>query len=129
MSLFDWLLVGHLMGDFLLQTDKMAFYKLRNGHWLLWHVAVYMIAMTLILSAYAWTQPVPLGLVTLAWLFILITHIFLDRRHFVPWWMERMGVSPDQLWLRIVVDQVFHLLSLAIVAQVLDWASRRAGSL
>ncbi|NIV40692.1 MAG: DUF3307 domain-containing protein, partial [Anaerolineae bacterium] len=41
MSLFDWLLVGHLVGDFLLQTDGMAKYKADSWTWMLRHVGLY----------------------------------------------------------------------------------------
>jgi hypothetical protein len=33
--------------------------------------------------------------------------------------MRRIGISSDPTWLLIVVDQVFHLLVLAVVAQAL----------
>ncbi len=127
MSLFDWFLVGHLVGDFVLQSDKMASCKPQESCWLLRHVAVYMIAMTVILVAYTATHPLPPALAVLAWLFILTTHILLDRRYIVRWWMSLIGQSSRQPWLQIVVDQVFHLITLAIVAQVLDWAVGQGG--
>jgi hypothetical protein len=123
MSLFDWLLVGHLVGDFMLQTDRMAAYKARYYRWLLRHVTVYMIIITIILVAYALTHPVPVWLFAVAWLFLLSTHIILDRRHFTLWWMRLVGLSSEQMWLNIVVDQVFHIITLAIVAQSFVWVS------
>ncbi len=119
MSLFDWLLVGHLVGDFLLQTDGMALYKEQSWPWLLKHVGLYVAVMTVLLGAYALSRPVPLWLVGVALLGIAVTHIILDRREFTLGWMRLIGISSDHPWLPIVVDQVFHVVVLAVVAQIL----------
>lgn len=119
MSLFDWLLVGHLVGDFLLQSDNMAQNKGRRWRWMLTHVGLYMAVMTVILVACGLARPLPLGWVVAAWLFLLITHVILDQRGFTARWMRLVGMTPDHTWLPIVIDQVFHILTLAIAAQVL----------
>lgn len=119
MSLFDWLLVGHLVGDFLLQTDNMATYKAQSWSWMLKHVGIYLTVMVVLVGAYAMKHLVPLWVVGTVLLFIGGTHIILDRRAFTLWWMRRLGVSSDLTWLPIVADQVFHLLVLAVVAQAL----------
>jgi hypothetical protein len=122
MSLFDWLLVGHLVGDFLLQTDGMARYKVQSWPWMLRHVGTYLALMAVLVGIYVLNHPVPLWVVGAVLLFIGGTHIILDRRTFTLWWMRRIGISADLTWLSIVVDQVFHLLVLAVVAQVLVMA-------
>jgi hypothetical protein len=119
MSLFDWLLVGHLVADFLLQTDNMARYKAQSWSWMLKHVGIYLAVMMVLVGAYAMNHPVPLWVVVGGMLFIGGTHIVLDRRAFTLWWMRRLGVSSDLTWLPIVADQVFHILVLAVVAQAL----------
>ena len=119
MSLFDWLLVGHLVGDFLLQTDNMARYKERSWPWMLKHVGAYMAVMVIFIAAYAVSHAVPLWVAGGGLLFIGGTHILLDRRDFTQGWMRIVGISADQSWLSIVVDQTFHLLVLAGVAQIL----------
>ena len=119
MSFFDWLLVGHLVGDFLLQSDKMAQYKSTRWRWMAKHIGLYMAAITLVLVGYALTHPLPLGWILISWLFVLGTHIILDLRDFTARWMRFVGMRPDHPWLPIVVDQVFHVLTLDIVAQVL----------
>ena len=124
MSLFDWLLVAHLVGDFLLQTDGMAKNKATDWSWMLRHVGVYLIIVTVVLAAYALAHPVPLVVIVVLLLFLAATHIILDRRTFVQWWTGLVGASPEHPWLSIVVDQVFHLLTVAVVAQVLVQASR-----
>jgi hypothetical protein len=52
-----------------------------------------------------------------------VTHIILDRRGFTLGWMRLIGITSDLDWLTIVADQVFHLLVLVVVAQLLTWAS------
>jgi hypothetical protein len=122
MSLFDWLLIAHLAGDFLLQTDDMAKKKPEQWSWLARHIGRYMLAVTLIVAIYTWTHRVPLWVAAACLLFVVGTHVILDRRDFTETWMRRVGMSSDQAWLFIVVDQVFHLLTLAVIAQSLEWA-------
>jgi hypothetical protein len=117
------LLVGHLVGDFLVQTDSMATHKGKSWSWMLRHVGFYMVVIGIVLIAYALVVPLPAWLIAAALLFICLTHVGLDRRGFTLWWMRLVKISPEHKWLPIVVDQVFHLLTLAIVAQVLDWFS------
>lgn len=124
MSLFDWLLIAHLVGDFLVQTDSMAKYKGQNWLWMLKHVGLYMMIMSALLIVYALLHPVPAGLVAAALLFLAVTHVILDRRAFTNWWMRLVGISNDKLWISVAIDQVFHILTLAIVAQVLVLAGR-----
>jgi hypothetical protein len=119
MSLFDWLLVGHLAGDFLLQTDSMAGHKAREWRWMFSHVGVYMVPVTLATLVYAWQDslsslPALAGLVLMA-----ATHVGLDRRDFTAWWMRTVGISQSQPWLAIVIDQVFHVLVLVIATQIM----------
>ena len=122
MSLFDWLLVGHLVGDFLLQTDGMAKYKAQSWTWMLRHVGLYLVVMALVLGAYSLSTPVPLWVLGLALLFIAVTHIILDRREFILGWMRLIGITSDLGWLIIVADQVFHVLVLVVVVQIVTWA-------
>jgi hypothetical protein len=122
-SLFDWLLISHLIGDFLVQTDNMAKNKAQSWYWMFRHIAVYMFTVTVVVVVYALNHRAPAWLTVGSWLFIFVTHIILDRRKFTLWWMRSVGVSQDHPWLSIVVDQVFHLLTLAITAQILVSAS------
>ena len=119
MSLFDWLLIGHLIGDFLIQTDNIAKNKRQRWPLILSHVSLYMVVITVVVVIYALTHPLPPWLVVAALLFLFGTHVILDQRDLTKRWMRFVGMSPDRLWLSIVVDQVFHLLTLAIVTQAL----------
>ena len=117
MNLFDWLLVAHLVGDFMLQTDQMAQNKGRSWQWMLKHVGLYSIPITAVLVVYGWQQRLPAWSLVGALLFLWVTHVILDRRGLTGKWMALLGSSSNKGWLAIVVDQVLHILTLAIAAQ------------
>jgi hypothetical protein len=121
MSLFDWLLVGHLVGDFLLQSDRMARHKGSDWSRMLSHIGLYLVAMAAVVGIYALSHQIPVWVVLVALLFIGGTHIILDRREFTAWWMRIVGISAEGSWLPIVVDQVFHILVLVAVTQIMLW--------
>lgn len=111
MSAFDFLLLAHLLGDFPFQTRWMAMNKAAKWSPLIAHSMVY----TATLSVIAF-----FGFGGLAWwqlLIIFLTHVILDRRSFVAWWMTHiMRTSPSEnQWLGIMVDQVFHVTILALI--------------
>lgn len=124
MSLFAWLFVAHLVGDFLIQTRNMAEHKATDWSWLLRHIAAYMAFVTIVIVWYAISFDVPAWLTIASLLFVAVTHIILDRRTFTAWWVRTVTQASDIPWLSVVVDQVFHILALAVVAQVLVLASR-----
>jgi len=111
MTLFEWLLVGHLVGDFLLQNRWMAEKKTRYWVPLLIHCSVYTLAVSLLaLSAggISWT-----GIVL-----IFAAHIILDRRKFVDFWANHITNAADIPWLKIMIDQSWHLVVLAAATLV-----------
>ena len=119
MSLFDWLLVDHLDGDFLLQTHNMARHKTRRWEWTLRQIDVHMVAISLVVGACVLIHHGPAWLFVAAWFFLAGTHILVERTAFTKGGMRLAGVSPEDSWLPIATDQVFHLLGLAPVAQAL----------
>ena len=105
-------LVGHLVGDYLLQNDWMAQNKKRNSfpcavHCLLWTIAVCLCA--------GWMSPI-------AWCALFATHFIQDRKHVVLWWMKSIGqerfatgvLSP---WSVVVVDNIWHIVTIWIVSK------------
>lgn len=110
MTPFDFLLIGHLIGDYLFQTNWMAMNKAKKWIPLLVHSCVYTLCVSIV--AYFGFG----GLSPLAIAFIFVGHVFLDRRTFVAWWAENiMGAkAKEAAWLKIVADQVFHVIVLAI---------------
>jgi hypothetical protein len=117
-EVFAVLVVSHLVGDFLLQTDRQA--RLKEGglgsapghrRALVAHVVTYMVAF---LPALVW-----IGIETDAvWAaamgaVIAVPHLIQDDRRLLDAYMVRVkGLADTSLGLRIAVDQAFHLVFL-----------------
>lgn len=108
-DLLVWLIVGHMVGDFLFQTRWMAENKASKWDALLIHSFLY----TFIIAVFAWPAG---GLTWWSLLIILVAHIALDRRGFTKFWLRNVNKSDDMFWLVIVHDQTWHLLALAFAA-------------
>jgi len=110
MTLFEALLLGHLIGDFLFQNQWMAQNKTGLAIPRLVHCLVY----TVLVYAFSYLAggigPIGAGV-------ILLSHFLIDRRSFVLWWAKCVTRS-DITWLFVVYDQVFHLLILAAVVSL-----------
>lgn len=112
MNEFDALIVGHFIGDFLLQTRWMAANKADKWLPLVVHAAVYTVSVGAVGyffgTLHVWAIAV-----------IFLSHVGLDQRRFVGWWSRLVqGVRPDgpEAWVTVMADQSFHLIVLAIVA-------------
>ena len=106
MNLFSFLLVGHLVGDFLFQTSWMAMNKDKQWIPLLVHSSIYTATVTLF--------ALPAGGISIpAIALIFVGHLILDRRTLVDFWSKHISRSPDLTWHRIVQDQVWHVLIIA----------------
>lgn len=114
MTPFAFLFVAHLIGDFLLQTGWMAANKAKQWGPLLAHVAVYTLTVALV----AWFGFGGLSLLGIA--IVFVSHVILDRRTLVQWWVKQLTPAADANldWLVIVVDQVLHIIILAVVLLV-----------
>lgn len=97
-------LVGHLVGDYLLQNDWMALNKKKSSL----HCAVHCLVWTACVVSFAtwplWTA-VPL----------FVTHFIQDRTNIVSHYMDLVGqtsfrTGPCAPWSSIVVDNVLHIL-------------------
>ncbi len=114
MSPFDYLLISHLIGDYLFQTSWMAMYKAKRWGALFVHCFVY----TVIIYLGSWIGFGGLSLWGI--LFVFITHILIDRRTFILWWVKTImrTTGKEANWLSIIVDQTFHLIILAIALKI-----------
>jgi len=104
-----WLFVGHMTGDFLLQTRWMADEK--NTSW----IALIVHSITYTLSVYIFSIAAG-GLSSLGLVLIFIGHLVLDKRSLVAWWTSNINGSPDLPWMKMLVDQSWHVLLLALAA-------------
>jgi hypothetical protein len=117
-------IIGHLVGDYLLQNDWMALNKKKPGIEGLLACMIHAMLWTASVCAFAgWW---PFGTVHLAWSFLMIAHFVQDRTGVVVWWMTRVNrqakfvSGPCAPWSVIVVDNVWHIVSLWAVWRFLD---------
>jgi hypothetical protein len=128
-NLFDWMLMGHVAGDWLLQTSAQAAGKVRSGRARLGHVAVWWLALMASEAAW-WTAARPSGIAGLEFLaavctLLAVLHFLQDSRRPVLWFCRVVkGMAPDAQhgWLVIAVDQGLHLLQIGLAAAVLTAA-------
>ena len=118
MNIFAWFILGHLLGDWLLQSDWMALGK-RRGLFTragLVHYTVYTLS---ILGVLYLSNEIPRtsSSLLLIGLIVFISHWLIDATNLVKIWMAVAG-QRDQIMVRVMVDQTFHLLVLALLAQM-----------
>ena len=101
-------LIGHLVGDYLLQTEWQAANKKAAGlqGWLacLSHCALW--TLSVIVFTGWWSVKVVL--------LVFISHIVLDRTYFVAWYLRVLRKGQEK-WLQIVCDNVMHLVLLWLI--------------
>ncbi len=111
------LLVSHVVGDVLLQTDWQALHKVRGlgdrvaRRALITHVALYTLAF---IPALIWigSNTSTARAVEVAAL-VAVPHLLVDDGHLVRAWLRDVKGTPQPaLGLMIAVDQSFHLLCL-----------------
>jgi hypothetical protein len=110
-------IIGHLVGDFMVQNDWQAANKKTSSiacgiHAFLWTMCV--------LASSMWWNPI-----IAAWLFV--THFGIDRTNFVKRWMEFNGQSqfmtgPLSPWSIVVVDNIWHILTIVACDRYLAWS-------
>lgn len=109
MTPFSYLLIGHLVGDYLFQTSWMAENKAKQWAPLLIHCAIYTTAVAL-LGVWGGVVFPPVVYVVL-----FLSHVLLDRRTFVVWWNATIMKNTTQNWLFTMTDQIFHVIILALL--------------
>jgi hypothetical protein len=120
-TVFLVLLAGHLVGDWVAQTDWQATTKTRSWAALTAHVASYHLLMGLLLLIPILRDGWPAGKALAALAASAVTHGVIDRRWPVRALMRAAG-SPGFAtveWGVIAVDQALHLFILAMLAVLL----------
>ncbi len=111
------LLVSHLVGDFLFQTESQAVGKVRgladgaSRRALFSHLAVYMLAFV---PALVWigVETTAARAVVIA-VVVAVPHLVIDEGRLVRIWLRDVKRAPSaSLGLRIAVDQSFHVVCL-----------------
>ena len=110
-------IVGHLVGDYLLQNDWMALNKKKDTFVCLVHCFIW--SWSVMLFGLPWTTNMrwPGAVVCLL---LLVTHFIQDRTDIVRRWMtwngqDQFATGPCAPWSIIVVDNVWHIVTIFAV--------------
>lgn len=119
MTVFESLLMAHILGDWLLQTEWQALNKATSWRAMLTHVIVYhVIVLAVLVARFGFGDPEVYAVVV----FLAVIHTVLDRQRPVRRLMRGLRLTverePDG-WMRVAVDQSLHLLVLGIATLVL----------
>ena len=114
MDLFPMLIAGHLIGDWVAQSDWQAANKTTSWRANQLHMASYHLVVAgavAVSSTPGWYSTL---IVAVSW----VTHSFIDRRWPVRWLMCHTGSGPfsETTFGVIAVDQALHLSILCVLA-------------
>ncbi len=115
MNTFNWLLLGHIVGDWLLQNDWMA--KGKKQGLLTWPGLAHFTIYTVTIIATLWATGACGGSLTFylgPTALIFSSHWLIDATDIVDRWMQFLRQSKMTM-VEIMVDQTLHLLVLALV--------------
>lgn len=119
MTLFGWLCLAHLIGDWMLQNDWMARNKGLNptGRACLIHCAIYTATVSgVYLAASGWPLLSPWRLLLFAAI-VFLSHWVIDGRQLAARWGALLRQTPGPP-VRTVVDQTLHILMLALAVSI-----------
>ena len=135
MNMLAFAIIGHLVGDYILQNDSCAYNKnwthsrlsiagIDPVEWsrIMWHSTA-----VCALHCLLWTASVCLftGWWSVWWVPVVLffTHFAQDRTTFVRWWMGKVGLEGFAKnlgpWSVILVDNTMHLMVIAAVARII----------
>ena len=110
MSTFDWLLIGHLVGDWLLQSDWMAQEK-RQGLVTKAGMVHFTVYTAVLLFIIRWANINSQATYWLWGLIIFVSHWLIDATDVVDYWMQLFGQNNKSV-VRLMIDQTMHILVL-----------------
>jgi hypothetical protein len=116
MTILESLLIAHLLGDWIFQTEWQALNKTKNWWALFAHITVYHL---ILLGVLVWRMGSINIQIVLTVALLAISHAFLDRRNLLLWIMKSLRIivtRGSEQWLVIAVDQAIHVVLLSLVA-------------
>jgi len=118
MNTFTWLLIGHFLGDWVLQNDWMAKGKKEALLTLAGavHFAIYTATILGALLLSGANDRQPMFYLTFGAI-VFVSHWLIDATDGVERWMRFYRQSRLEI-VRMMVDQVLHLLVLLVLAEV-----------
>lgn len=106
-----WAVIIHMIVDWLLQTDWMARNKINLRHPAAYvHSGMHALGLMLV---FPWWMALGVG----------VTHLLIDTRKPVTWWIETIKQMPPStpvyMHVEIWLDQIFHILMLVLAVLIL----------
>jgi hypothetical protein len=99
------IILGHLVGDYLFQSDWMALNKKSKGFKGLLACVIHCLIWTISMMIFTNNYNVLLALT------LFISHFILDRTKLVVWYLNTLKIMPNpSMWKVIIVDNTLHLL-------------------
>ena len=122
-AVFVALIVSHLVGDFLFQTEWQAVNKVSGlgdptarralAHHLAFYMLAFVPALVWIGTEETWLRAVLVALV------VAVPHLLIDDGRLVDAWTRDVKRAPEpSLVLRMAVDQTFHVVLLLAAALI-----------
>jgi len=110
-------IIGHLVGDYLLQNDWQALNKKKSSFHCCVHALIWSITVCLFAGWDNWLTPLWTGNAAWTWQILFWTHFIQDRTNIISWWMDLIGqhkfrTGPCAPWSMIVVDNVWHIVTI-----------------
>jgi len=119
MSIFSWLVIGHFVGDWMLQNDWMARHK--RGRWWSAPCIVHCLVYSIVIVQAAWIGSrgaLPAVQLGAFFALIFVTHWLIDGFDLARRWGNAINQTQNDS-VRIVVDQTMHMIVLAGAASFL----------
>jgi len=113
-TVFESLLVAHIVGDWLLQTEWQAVEKARHWRAMWAHVFVYHSVVLCVLVAHFGFRDFRVYVIVVL---LALSHAILDRGWPVLRLMRILRVSverPNERWLTVAFDQSVHIVLIAL---------------
>ena len=129
MEIFWRLVLGHLIGDFTLQTNHIAAWKRRNILGMIVHCGIHPVIYSVLLWSYmgqTWVQAGPLPLTGWACVFVIFAAHFIEDQWRV--WSVLKRNAPDNTFFYIW-DQVIHYAVLFSMAPAVEGSIGKYGFL
>ncbi len=119
MTIFTWLVLGHLIGDWMLQNDWMA--RDKRGRWWSNQCIIHCLVYSITILVVAWLssgRALTLEQVYLLFSIIFFSHWLIDGFNLASHWGRIVNQTQNES-VRIVVDQTMHLLVLGVMASLI----------
>ncbi len=112
-GIWPLLFLGHMLGDWVIQTDKQALAKVTSWRAMASHVLTYHLTMAVLVVPFWHDRWAVLGFLLSA-----LSHAFIDRRWPVRWLLEHTGSGNfSKLQLGVLsADQALHCIFLTLMA-------------